>query len=188
METLSGLFFVLWVLPSIVPGLIAASKGRSFMGFFLLSLFFSPVIGLIAALVASKSQSVTITNNVTSQQAVIPQAPVQRSVSYDAPRVTHSASTQALPINPSRTVETEVAMLERLHKLKQEGVLTEEEFKAEKHKLLHPDTSSVLDQRPVAAGHEDTHVLDLNRLTQFREEGLITDEEFAVESAKIKRS
>jgi hypothetical protein len=45
------ILLLIWVLPCIAAGSIAAKKGRSFGGFFLLSLCFSPLVGIIAALV-----------------------------------------------------------------------------------------------------------------------------------------
>jgi len=44
--------FILWMFLSIIAGVIASQKGRSGIGFFLLSVFLSPLIGIIAALVA----------------------------------------------------------------------------------------------------------------------------------------
>ena len=44
--------FILWVFFSIIAGLIASQKGRSGIGFFFLSVILSPLIGVIAALVA----------------------------------------------------------------------------------------------------------------------------------------
>jgi hypothetical protein len=41
-----------WIALSIVAGVIAANKGRSRLGFIVLSLFLSPLVGIIAALVA----------------------------------------------------------------------------------------------------------------------------------------
>lgn len=51
--------FLLWVLPSVIPAIIASSKGRSGLGIFILSIFFSPLIGLIVALLmqSAKKQS-----------------------------------------------------------------------------------------------------------------------------------
>ncbi|MDO8357207.1 MAG: zinc ribbon domain-containing protein [Nitrospirota bacterium] len=43
----------LWVTLSVASGFIARNKGRSFLGFCLLSVILSPAIGIIAALVAS---------------------------------------------------------------------------------------------------------------------------------------
>lgn len=45
--------FILWLGLSLLAGYVAGSKGRSSTGFFLLALFFSPLIGLIAAVVAT---------------------------------------------------------------------------------------------------------------------------------------
>jgi hypothetical protein len=44
--------FVLWLAFSIIAGIVASNKGRSGMGFFLLSVVLSPLIGLISALIA----------------------------------------------------------------------------------------------------------------------------------------
>ena len=50
--------FALWLLLSIVIGVVASSKGRSGIGYFLLSFFLSPLIGLIIVLVLGpKEQS-----------------------------------------------------------------------------------------------------------------------------------
>jgi uncharacterized Zn-finger protein len=53
METIGVLFF--WLFFSIVAAVIAGNKGRSQFGFFLLSVVLSPVVGIIAALIASKN-------------------------------------------------------------------------------------------------------------------------------------
>ena len=41
----------LWLVFAFVPPVIAQRKGRSFLGFLLLSLVFSPLVGLIAVLI-----------------------------------------------------------------------------------------------------------------------------------------
>lgn len=43
---------VIWLALAVVAGVIAANKGRSGLGFFLLAVLLSPLIGVIAALVA----------------------------------------------------------------------------------------------------------------------------------------
>ena len=45
---------VIWVVLSILAGVIAGRKGRNAFGFFALSLLLSPLVGLIAALVAAE--------------------------------------------------------------------------------------------------------------------------------------
>ena len=44
--------FILWLFFSIIAGVIAGHKGRSGIGFFFLSVVLSPLVGVIAALVA----------------------------------------------------------------------------------------------------------------------------------------
>lgn len=46
---------ILWLALSVIAGIIAGNKGRSFFGFFLLALVLSPIVGLVAALVAQPS-------------------------------------------------------------------------------------------------------------------------------------
>ena len=46
-----------WFVLSILAGVIASQKGRSGPGFFLLSLLLSPLVGIIAALVAGQNTS-----------------------------------------------------------------------------------------------------------------------------------
>ena len=48
---------ILWLFLSIVAGIIARNKGRSGVGFFLLSIVLSPLIGIIAALVAGENRT-----------------------------------------------------------------------------------------------------------------------------------
>ena len=47
--------FILWIVLCIVPAVIAGAKGRSGIGIFFLSLFLSPLIGIIVALVMEKN-------------------------------------------------------------------------------------------------------------------------------------
>lgn len=48
-------YIVLWLFLSVVAGMIASKKGRSFFWFFLLGILLSPVIGIISALIADKN-------------------------------------------------------------------------------------------------------------------------------------
>ena len=45
--------FLLWLVFAIVVGAVAKNNGRSFGGYFVLSLLLSPIIGLIILLIAS---------------------------------------------------------------------------------------------------------------------------------------
>jgi tRNA(Ile2) C34 agmatinyltransferase TiaS len=48
-------WIVLWFMLAIVAGVIAANKGRSGFGFFLLAIVLSPLIGIIAAAAAKSN-------------------------------------------------------------------------------------------------------------------------------------
>jgi len=48
---------VVWLILSFLAGWIAAQKGRSGTGFFLLALFLSPLIGILAAAFASRNDA-----------------------------------------------------------------------------------------------------------------------------------
>jgi hypothetical protein len=48
---------IFWIILSILCGVYANSKGRSGIGFFFLSLFISPLIGFIAAMIAKKNEN-----------------------------------------------------------------------------------------------------------------------------------
>jgi hypothetical protein len=50
MEVILVFLFIIWIVPSLIAGAIADSKGRSFASYFLVSFFFTPIIGIIAAL------------------------------------------------------------------------------------------------------------------------------------------
>lgn len=45
--------FFIWIFLSIVAGVIASKKGRSGWGFFWLSIFLSPLVGIVCAALAS---------------------------------------------------------------------------------------------------------------------------------------
>jgi len=52
------ILFTIWLTFGIATGIIAYSKGRSTFGFMMLSIFFSPVIGMTAAVVARPDDAV----------------------------------------------------------------------------------------------------------------------------------
>jgi hypothetical protein len=58
--------FIFWFAFSIVAAVVASNKGRSGIGFFLLSLILSPLIGLVAALVAAPNTSKVEKNELAS--------------------------------------------------------------------------------------------------------------------------
>ena len=60
--------FIIWFFLSIIAGVIAINKGRSGIGFFLLSIILSPLIGIIAALVAGEDRAKVEENKIATGQ------------------------------------------------------------------------------------------------------------------------
>ena len=58
--------FILWLGLSIVAGVIASNKGRSGFGFFLLAAILSPLIGILAAFIASENKSIIEEQQISS--------------------------------------------------------------------------------------------------------------------------
>lgn len=56
---------IIWLSLSALAGVIASNKGRSGFGFFILSVFLSPLIGIIAALIAANAKDIIITSEGT---------------------------------------------------------------------------------------------------------------------------
>jgi hypothetical protein len=48
-------WILVWIALCVIAGVVASNKGRSGLGFFLLAFFLSPLVGVIAALVARPS-------------------------------------------------------------------------------------------------------------------------------------
>lgn len=57
---------ILWLIFSIVAGLIADKKGRSGFGFFFLSIVLSPLVGIIVALVVREDRSIVEERKIVS--------------------------------------------------------------------------------------------------------------------------
>lgn len=51
------MIFIIWVAFCFVAGAIAGKKGRSAVGFFFLALVLSPIVGIIAAAIASPNKA-----------------------------------------------------------------------------------------------------------------------------------
>jgi hypothetical protein len=56
MGDLGAEFWISWLVFAVVVGLISSSRGKGFAGSFLLSLFLSPIIGLLIVLLTGDGQ------------------------------------------------------------------------------------------------------------------------------------
>ena len=55
-----------WLVLSIIAGVIASNKGRSGFGFFLLAVLLSPLIGILAALIAGENKNIVEEKQISS--------------------------------------------------------------------------------------------------------------------------
>jgi predicted Zn-ribbon and HTH transcriptional regulator len=117
-------YVLLWLLTCIVVGVLAPSRGRSGFGFFLLSFFLSPLIGLIVLLV--------VRNLAQERRDALARAEFNEKIS-----------------EPLRTV-AEISSLniadeiKKLADLRTSGILSEDEFALRKADLLQITGSQLL--------------------------------------------
>jgi len=106
-------FFFFWVFCAVIVGLIGSNRTIGFWATFLLSILLSPVIALIIALCYQSKSSAYY-----QQQMLIQQQQATQAI-------------QNLHQKDPTTTE-----IERLAKLKADGVISEEEFQKLKAKLI----------------------------------------------------
>lgn len=130
---LFGLFLIWGLLSAGVAGL-ANSRGRSAFGYFLLSFFFSPLLGLIVVLV---------TRNLAEEEAR--EAARKREHEKQLESLRALANVQGKrgvsPETPSASPVSVADELEKLANLRDKGVLTVEEFEQQKKALLQRASS-----------------------------------------------
>ena len=113
-----GIFFA-WIIFSIVVGAIGSNRKIGFFGAFLLSLLLSPVIGLIITLVSKDKDEEEYKKNLLNTQKK-----QQETLSNMESNV------------KKRSLSEE---LEKIKKMKDDGLLNEEEFQKAKEKILSND-------------------------------------------------
>lgn len=113
----------LWAALAIGVGFLANSRGRSGIGYFLLSVLLSPILGLIVVLV---------------QRNLVDQ--LRQEEQRKADQAAHVESIRAIAQSNAGAIRADGASLadelDKLAALKEKGHLTPEEFAAQKAKLL----------------------------------------------------
>ena len=138
MELVTGL--IIWGLMCWGVGALASSRGRSGFGFFLLSFFFSPLLGLIVVLVMTN-----LTKEATKESAQRredEQRDEERKREHEKQleslrALTAAQSSGSAHQAPSSTSPPSLAEeLTKLAALRDKGVLTADEFESQKKQLL----------------------------------------------------
>jgi hypothetical protein len=139
MELFAFILLIVWGLLALGVAVLAGSRGQSAVGFFLLSLFFSPVLGLIVVL---------LMKNLNDEFEEAGKRRVEERREFDRQREHEKqlesqrvlAASLATQVR-SQTVEPQVTRsiadeLTNLAALRDRGVLSSEEFEQQKKQLL----------------------------------------------------
>jgi uncharacterized membrane protein len=119
------IIIVLWIIPSLLIGSLGNNRTIGFWGAFLISLFLSPVIGLIVTLISRSNKDVMLQNQMMMNQ---------RQQLLNQQQQT-SILSQTLTPNKSLDQISIVDELEKLKKLKDEENISEEEYNKIKNKM-----------------------------------------------------
>lgn len=102
--------FFIWIVGCVIAGFIGSERSIGFWGAFFLSLVLSPLIGIIASLVSKSNEQANLEKQMLSNQSQLQNSNVYGSSLADE--------------------------LRKLKELKDEGVITDEEFERQKSIIL----------------------------------------------------
>lgn len=128
-----------WLVFAGLVGVLAASRGRSGVGFFLLSTVLSPLVGLVIVLVSS---DLKLAANKEAQRRLDEDASQrerqrEHEKQLEALKALREPPVQApAPVPAPPAFHSVAAEIERLGALMEKGLLTPEEFQAQKAALL----------------------------------------------------
>ena len=146
-------FIVVWTLFGIGVAALADSRGRSGFGYFLLSFFFSPLLGLIVVLITKNLKEEAANEDWRRRE--------QENRDFDRKRE-HEKQLESLRVlaatqnkNPPSTIpipsmSSTADELAKLAELRDRGILTPEEFDQQKRALLSRAVGSVAAPPPSA--------------------------------------
>ena len=135
--------FILWIAFSIMAAYVASNKGRSGFGWFMLSLCLSPLIGFIGALIAKPK-------NVPPPSYMAPPNPQPQRNRWEPSSHKNKEKDEYEYEDDwdddeyeddeyeksSNIADVSAEKIKALNKLKEDGLITEEEYKEKRKKLL----------------------------------------------------
>lgn len=122
-----------WVILAVLVGVFADSRGRSGVGFALLSVLLSPLLGLVIVLVIpdlNKQKEAELWRQRDEEQR---QRLAQRDHEKQLEALKAIAANKVAEAPPIRSMADEIA---KLGELRDKGLLTQEEFQEQKSALL----------------------------------------------------
>ena len=136
--------FVLWIAFSIMAAYVASNKGRSGFGWFMLSLILSPLIGFIGALIAKPKNVSTVSNETSSNENSFArnrwEPPQYKNKAEDEYEYEDDLDDDEYEDDEyeksSNLADVSAEKIKALNKLKEDGLITEEEYKEKRKKLL----------------------------------------------------
>lgn len=131
--------FLVWLVLAGGVGALAASRGRSGFGFFLLSAVLSPLVGLIVVLVTENKVEAEVKDRLRKEDQ---ERQLESIRAIAASNKAPDPAPRVVPAGGSVADE-----LGKLAKLRDQGVLTEVEFQAQKDAIL---AASVAGAKPAA--------------------------------------
>ena len=111
---------------------VASNKGRSGFGWFMLSLILSPLIGFIGALIAKPKDVSTVSNETSSNENSFGENPFKENDEYEYEDDSDDDEYE----ESSNLADVSAEKIKALNKLKEDGLITEEEYKEKRKKLL----------------------------------------------------
>ena len=161
--------FLGWIIFSFIVGAIGDSRKIGFWGAFLASIILSPLIGLIITLVSKNKKEEEYKNNILKAQ----------KKQQDA--LNRIAESKPIVKNDISIIEE----LEKLKKLKDDGIVTEDEFLSLKKKIIDSNiniTSSV-EEKPVKKYAFSKKLINGVRLQYLNEIDSINNPEVRINDA-----
>jgi hypothetical protein len=130
------MFWILWLLFAGLIAMWADTRGRSWAGFFLVSFFGSPLLAGVILLVTKDLKEEALQEEAKKQEQKKADEMAREERAREHERQIEALQAIRTPAASTAAGASVIGELERLGNLLERGLLTEEEFKAQKAQLL----------------------------------------------------
>ena len=140
-----AIFLLIWLALGTGVAYLADSRGRSGIGFFLLSIFLSPLLGLIVVLV-TEDKNVTAERDRQRRRDHERQLESIRAIAASAQPASKPSPRVVAAPTPAASVADELI---KLAALRDKGILTEAEFQEQKQAILGTIAATAIGPQPL---------------------------------------